>query len=52
MSLQATREPLELRSAVILIANNSTFVSLHSATVTLITSEVMGQAQNQAANLK
>lgn len=34
----------QVRSAVILIANNSTFVSLHNAAVALITTGVMGQA--------
>lgn len=52
MSLQATYEPFELRSAVILIINSSTFDFFHSPTVTFTITEVMGQAQTEAVNLK
>lgn len=52
MSLQATYVPFELRSAVILIINNNTFDFFYSPTVTFIMTEVMGQAQTEATNLK
>lgn len=42
----------ELRSAAILIINSSTFDFFHSPTVTFTITEVMGQAQTEAVNLK